>query len=252
VARWLQRAVVVSEDMVKNEDASSEVTLRVHTRALAACVGLRGAIDPAPAVSAIVASGDELISAASDPSQKARLQSKVGTAIYDGVQIWQMRSDQKSALKYGDVAAQYLVAAREANPSPGATFLLGRLYFRMGAIHAIQDHDHQAAIVCFDKALPLLGDLGPEDLATEMGRQGESYISMGVSYWEVGQKEKAVELTQKGIKWMELSVADGSLEKSALAVPYSNLAAMHRQLGSADLADHLQEMASRAKKETLK
>ena len=252
VARWLQRAVALSEDLVKKEGAGHEVTLRVHSRALAACVGLRGAIDPGPAVKAIVATGDELISAASEPSRKARLQSEVGTALYDAVQIWQMRSDQKSALKYGEVAVEYLTKAREISASPGSTFLLGRLHFRMGAIHAIQDHDHQAAIGCFEKAIPLLEDVAPEDFATDMGRHGESFISMGVSYWEVGQKEKAVELTQKGIKWMEQAATDGLLDKSALAIPYNNLAAMHRHLGSADLADRFQEMASRVKKESLK
>ncbi len=75
---------------------------------------------------------------------------------------------------------------------------------------------------------------------------------MGVSYWEVGQRQKAVELTQKGIKWMEQAVKQGTLDNSALAIPYNNLAAMHRQLGSTDQADRFQEMASRAKKEKLK
>jgi tetratricopeptide (TPR) repeat protein len=252
VARWLQRAVTVSEDLLKNEGASQEVALRVHSRALAACVGLRGTIDPGPAAKAVITSGDELIVATKDASQKARLQSEIGTALYDAVQIWQMRSDQQSALKYGELAAQYLTKAREADGSPSSTFLLGRLYFRMGAIHAIQDHDHKAAIACFGKAIPLLEDLAPEDIATDMGRHGESFISMGVSYWEVGQKQKAVDLTQRGVKWMEQAVTDGSLDKSALAIPYNNLAAMHRQLGSGDLADRLQEMASRAKKENLK
>ena len=75
---------------------------------------------------------------------------------------------------------------------------------------------------------------------------------MGVSYWETGQRQKAVELTQKGIKWMEQAVKQGTLDDSALSIPYNNLAKMHRQLGAADQADHFQEMASRVKKETLK
>jgi hypothetical protein len=51
---------------------------------------------------------------------------------------------------------------------------------------------------------------------------------------------------------MEQAVAQGTLERPALAVPYSNLAAMHRKLGSTDKADRFQEMASRAKKDKLK
>ena len=36
---------------------------------------------------------------------------------------------------------------------------------------------------------------------------------MGVSYWETGQRQKAVELTQKGIKWMEQAVKQGTLDR---------------------------------------
>jgi len=42
------------------------------------------------------------------------------------------------------------------------------------------------------------------------------------------------------------------LDRSALAVPYHNIAAMHRQLGATEKADHFQEMAARIKSEKLK
>ncbi len=252
MARWLQRAVAVAEDYTKSDGASRDVMLRVHCRALAACVGVRGAIDPGPAVKAVVATGDELIAAANDPKKKARLQMQVGTALYDAVQIWQMRSDQRNALKYGELAAEYLTKANVANPSADSAFILGRLFFRIGAMHAIQDHDHRAAVDWFDKALVLLDGPTSDEITTDAGRHGEAFISMGVSYWEVDQRQKAVELTQKGIRWMEQAVHDGKLDGSALAIPYNNLAAMHRQLGSSELADHFQELASRVKKETVR
>ena len=58
-------------------------------------------------------------------------------ALYDAVQICQMRSDHDTALKYGEQAAEYLAKANRRKPSPSSAFLLGRLYFRLGAIHAI-------------------------------------------------------------------------------------------------------------------
>ena len=70
-------------------------------------------------------------------------------------------------------------------------------------------------------------------------RHGEAFVGMGVSYWEAGQREKAVALTQKGVGWMEQAAKQGTLDRSALAVPYSNLAAMHRKLGADNQADHL-------------
>ena len=51
---------------------------------------------------------------------------------------------------------------------------------------------------------------------------------------------------------MEQAVKDGVMESSSLAVPYGNLAAMHRQLGALDKANHYQELASRVKEEKLK
>jgi hypothetical protein len=70
--------------------------------------------------------------------------------------------------------------------------------------------------------------------------------SMGVSYWKTGNREKAVELTQKGIQWMEQGVKQGTFERASLALPYGNLAAMHRVLGDKDLAERFEKMASRA------
>ena len=116
----------------------------------------------------------------------------------------------------------------------------------------MRDHNHKAAVEWFDKAMPLLDRPSPEDIAADLGRHGEAFVSMGVSYWEAGQREKAVAVTQKGIKWMEQAVKQGTLDSSALAVPYGNLAAMHRQLGALDKANHFQELASRAKEEKLK
>ena len=93
----------------------------------------------------------------------------------------------------------------------------------------------------------------PEELAAaDLGRYGETFVSMGVSYWEAGQRQKAVALSEKGIKWMERAVRQGTLDQSALSVPYNNLAVMHRKLGETDKADRFQEMAARAKKEKLK
>ncbi len=82
--------------------------------------------------------------------------------------------------------------------------------------------------------------------------RGEAFVGMGVSYWEAGQHDKAVALTSKGVEWMEQAVKQGTLNRSALAVPYSNLASMQRKLGDKDQAKHFQEMANRLKSDKLK
>jgi len=252
VARWLERAAAVADDLVRVEDGSREILFRVHCRTLAAYVGIRGDYDPNPAAKAAVAAGDALIASAADPSHKAQLQSELGMALYDALQIRQMQSDHAGALQFGEKAVPYLSEAHKAGAPSVTSTLLGRLYYRLGAIQAIQNADHRAAVAWFDKAVPLLDRPETEDAAFDRGRHGEAFIGMGVSYWETGQRSKAVELTQRGIQWMEQAVRQGTLDQSALAIPYNNLAAMHRQLGSADKAKEFQEMAGRVKKEKLK
>ncbi len=252
VARWLERARAAAEDLVNNENGSPMLLFHVCTRTLSAYVGVRGEIDPEPAAKATVEVGEKLISTARMPGRKARLEGELGTALYDAVQISQMRKENDQALKYGRIAAKYLAAANRANSSSATALLLGRLYFRLGSIYALGEGDHKAAVAWFDKALPLLKDQSPADLADNLGRHGEALVSMGVSYWQTGQREKAVGLTEQGIRWMEQAVRQGSLDHSTLAVPYGNLAAMHRKLGHDDKADRLLELAGRIKEEKLK
>ena len=252
VVRWLDRAKTTADDLVENEKGNPVLLFHVCTRTLSAYVGVRGEVDPEPAVTTAVEVGERLIASARDPGRKTQLQWELGTALYDAVQIYQMRSENDKALKYGQAAADYLAEAMRDNPASAASLLLGRLYFRLGAIHSLGNRDHKAAVVWFDKALPLLDGKSAEEVADNLGRHGESLVSMGVSYWQIGQREKAVELTEKGIRWMEQAVRQGSLDRSTLSVPYENLAAMHRKLGNDEKAERLQQLAGRIKEEMLK
>ena len=252
VARWLERAVAVAEDLVNTENSGGEQLFRAHVRAMAAYVGLRGGVDPKLSVEAVISAGDKLIAATRDPAHKAQLQWDLGMALYDAVQIFQMRSEYDDALKYGQQAAEYLATAKQIGQSASSDYLLGRLYFRLGTIHALGNQDHRAATDWFDKAIPLLERQLPEELAADLGRQGEAFVSMGVSYWNTDQRQKALGLTEKGIQWMEQAVERGTLDRPTLAVPYSNLAAMHRKLGDDDHAERFQKMATRLKNEKLK
>ena len=244
VTKWLSRADAFAEDLVENEGGSQEHLFRVSSRALAACVGLRGALDPGQWTTQAIQNAEQLIAATDDPVRKAQLRWDLGMALYDSLQTYQMRGDHDTALKYGEQAVNYLEGGdplKQANSS----YLLGRLYFRLGAIHAIRDENHRAAITWFEKAVPLLEDRSPDRDVADLGRLGETFVSMGVSYWETGQQERAIELTQRGIEWMEEAVQQGLLDESALAVPYSNLASMHRQMGQDATADRFEAMAKK-------
>jgi len=247
VGVWLERASQYADDLIENEGSGEDLRLRVAVRALGTCVGLRGAVDPADWIEKVLHNGKELVAAADDPKHKAQLQWDIGMALYDTLQIYQMRSDHEAALRYGEQAIEYLESGKGQAQVAEAGFLLGRLYFRLGAIRAIRDENHRAAISWFDKAAPLLKKPLSDRTFTSLGRHGETFVSMGVSYWETGQRQKAVELTEFGVELMERAVKQGTLDEIALAVPYTNLASMHRQLGADDTADEYQQMATKAK-----
>jgi hypothetical protein len=56
---------------------------------------------------------------------------------------------------------------------------------------------------------------------------------MGVSYWEIGARDRAYALTQAGLELVQQGVSEGLLAKESLDVPKGNLAAMSRALGKA-------------------
>ena len=86
----------------------------------------------------------------------------------------------------------------------------------------------------------------------DLGRLGDSFVSMGVSYWNAGDQKMAVKLTQHGADLIEEAVRRGSHDRSVLVIPYTNLAAMQREMGNNADATRMQEMAEKAKGTTLR
>lgn len=251
VTRWLERAAVIADDLVENEHANPEHRFRVAVRALAACVGTQGKLDPTPWAELMVKSAEGILTADATAAQKQRLQWDLAMALYDAVQIYQMRSDHDLALKFGQLAIDYLEQST-VQREQAEDYLLARLYFRMGAIHAVGKQDHKAAVAWFDKASPAFGRVANQIGPSEAGRLGETYVSMGVSYWETDQRSKAVELTEEGIGLIEQMVQKGAMESASLEIPYSNLATMHRMLGQNRQAEAILQKANKLKDTTLR
>ena len=247
---WLGEASKFADDLVDHEAGSPEFRFRVASRAMAVCIGLRGKWDPTPWVDLAMDSAKGLIETA-DSDRKTRLQWDLGMTCYNALQVCQARNDQKGALRYGQMAAEQLEKGCPQPLSPDNRYLLGRLYFRLGAIHALGDKNQRLAVDWFDRALPLLEPM-PPGLKIDLGRHGESLVTMGVSYWETGQRDKALDLSQRGVALMEQAAKEGTLPKSALRVPYSNLAVMNRQLGQTAKAAHFEQMAGKDKASELR
>jgi hypothetical protein len=113
----------------------------------------------------------------------------------------------------------------------------------MGAVYAVHKLDHAKAIQWYDKASPLLTSQRPASELYAPRREGEMLVSMGVSYWQLGNQTHALDLTQTGVGLVEAAVESGVLAKTTLAVPYGNLSTMYQQMGEETNASKYSDLA---------
>ena len=161
----------------------------------------------------------------------------IGLSLYDAVQVLQARKVDEMVLKFGQKAVEYLEgAAQYANKTAGKVsasdlYIQGRLYFRLGAIYAISHGDHQQAVKWYSKSLPIFDAVADAIPHVELGRLGETLVSIGVSYWELGKQTQAVDLTENGIYCLEQAAEEGLTSSRSLEIPYRNLSMMLNYIG---------------------
>lgn len=245
VPKWLIKAGEAATDLVKNEGAESRLRFEVARRALVAIAAAQGAVDGSRVTQDFQALGNRELAAASDPLVKARLEWELAQGLYDGMQEAHARGQAGAATGLGESAI-----ARLANVAPRPLehdYVLGQIYYRLGAENAVFRNDHATAVKFYAKAIPLLEKPLPASCVCETSKHGEAFISMGVSYWQQGEQRKALELTSEGVHLVEQAVKEGLAESAQLEIPYANLANMHRELGDATNSQKYADMASRLK-----
>jgi tetratricopeptide (TPR) repeat protein len=243
VPKWLEEAESLASATSASGLPSPEQRLLIGRRALAALAGMKGDIDPTPWVKSTQQAAQDLIEAATDPAQQAQINWDFSLAMFDALQVYHVRSQVQPALRCGALAAECFERAAAERADDNAPYVLGRLYFRIGAVHAVLLRDHVAALPWFNKALPLLKEPAA---GGQLGVQGESLVSMAVSFWETGDKPRAVQLTTDGVRWMEQAAKAGTLAETSLAIPYANLSTMHRHLGDLQAAGQFEQLATRS------
>lgn len=244
VAEWLGRASGLAEDRIASDDGGLELRLQVARGALAALAEMRPTKDPAPWLDEAQATAEELLAASTDPLFRARIHWELGEAYQHAVRIEHLRGDAEQALGYGTRAIGELSAGAEPRTtSPEAEKLVGKLYFYLGAVNAVHKQDHEEAVGWYNRGREILtAETTPSDFVVPR-REGEELVSMGVSYWEQGERDLAVELTEAGARLMEQGVTAGVVVEKALAVPYGNLQTMHGELDNSSKASEYGRLA---------
>ncbi len=248
VPKWLSRAKAFADDLIANEQSSQHILQQVHESALSTLCAVPNAPAAAQWIDATRHLGLKLIPLA-EPQQRPLLEWQLGVALADAVAIQQTQGAPDEALRLGEVAAKLMKGGLSASEQiPEHDYLIGRLYYRMGAITAMNRKDHKGAIKWYEKSVPLLQSPVPNSALIDPARQGDMFVSMAVSYWEGGGRKEASRLTKEGVRLIEVAVEDGLALRKTLAVPYNNLSTMFGDMGDTAKARHYSELATRVEK----
>ncbi|HEY1067346.1 MAG TPA: tetratricopeptide repeat protein [Pirellulales bacterium] len=244
VPRWLEKAVELIDP---DQDDPPVMQFRLGCVALQAYVGMQQPLPDADFGNGVCECGESLLEQTQDPIRRSQLAWDLGKALHDAMQIHLANKEYEPALIYGTKAVHYLEQGYpDQRQSPGAGYLVGRAYFRMGSIYALWKQDYAQAVAWYDRALPLLDQPAPQSVLADVGRQGESFVSMGVSYWKNGQHPQALRITSKGMEMMREAVDARLLRPIDLSVAYRNLSNMHRALGNAKDSEEFGRLAAEA------
>ncbi|MBI2477858.1 MAG: hypothetical protein HYV60_04200 [Planctomycetia bacterium] len=181
--------------------------------------------------------GKQLIEASTDTLYKQHIKWELLQANFAALRVEQTHKRFSEALKYAGEAVRLVEEfSQDRVANSEAQYLIGRLYFYLGSIYAINHKDHSEAVRWYERALPHFDDGLPKTDLYDTGIHGERLVSMGVSYWKAELADEAVKLTERGLDLMERATKASLLDQRALIVPYSNLAEMHRAGGRSDEA----------------
>ncbi len=241
---WIGRASGLAEEYINNDGGSVELRLVIAQRALNALASFRPTIDPQPWVSEAEEAGQALLGQSDDELWQARVKWELGVAYLNALRVEHVRRETTVALRYGQLAVDNLAeGALSRQAVHYSEQIVGQLYFQMGAVYAVHKLDHKKAAQWYDQADALLTGPRPVSELYAPRREGEMLVSMGVTYWQLGKQDQALKLTQDGVDLVEKAVADGILARTALAVPYGNLATMYKTTGETTNATKYADLA---------
>jgi len=247
VNQWLMRSKVYIDDMVTNEDATGELRMTWLTKSLMAHSFYDAPFDPGDSIDQIIGQYRELLSQTDDPFFHRALEWDTGRALSQAVFIEHSRDNFDSALKLADQARTFLrggMTGREIGIADH--LLLGNLYFRAGAICAVQKQDHSAATTWYEPAVQHLSNPSLQNVMLD--RRGESLVSMGVSFWSVGNRDQGIALTEQGKALIESATAQNAALQRKLIVPLDNLSEMYRELGNSQKSAQYTASAQKIRK----
>jgi tetratricopeptide (TPR) repeat protein len=247
IPKWIVRSELVVKDFTGSDFERRVLELKLCRGALAVAAGSNESIEPLPWVKRMLEIRDAMNETVTDPWRRRQVDWEVGQGLADALAAAQIRGDAADMLDNATLTAAYLERGGEHRElTSQERKQVGDIIFRIGILHSLQRGDHATAVTWFDRTIPLWTK--NEEFANdgELGRLGESYVSMAISYWQVDRRDDALELGRRGVDLMVKAVDAGQLEERALSVAYGNLSTMYAEEGDEERARNYAEMATRA------
>ena len=246
VAKWLTAASKMVDDVSPETADRPLLEIQLCRGALAAAAGCE-VVDPLPWVKRLLVTRDRINTDLTDAWQRRQIDWEVGLGLADALTASQKRGEATDLIDNATLTVAYLERGaehRELTDTERAS--IGDLLFRIGVLHSLQNADHATAVTWFDKVRSYWDRNASFESHGEVGRLGESYVSMAVSYWQVDRRDDALDLCRRGIDCMVTAVDSRLLDEPALALAYGNLSMMYAEQGEDERSKTYAEMASRA------
>ncbi len=247
IPKWISRSEALVGDVAADDPDRSRLELELCRGALAAAASCAEGVESLPWVKRLLETREQLDAQIQDPWRRRQIDWEVGLGLNDAIDASLKRGDASDMLENATLTAAYLERGAEQRELTDADRRkMGDLLFRIGILHSLQHNAHATAVTWFDKVVPLWEGNSTFQEQGELGRLGESFVSMAISYWQVERRDDALTLSRKGVDLMVEAVDQEQLAERSLAVPYGNLSTMYAEQGNDEQSKTYAEMASRA------
>ena len=256
VPRWANIAWELTDHLLKNDYHDSTLGLEVCRRSLAALALLDEGVDLAPWIDRVDQLSAELQQTdGASPEYLERIKWDWALSLAHGTEAARKGKDgdrvQQLGMESYQLFQQFLkvetVSPQWENAQTHAA--MGALCYTLGSVKAIDNQNHEEACQWYDQAVEYLTSEDVEKYTRGMGWHGERMVSMGLSYWKEGNRPKGLNLTKRGIQWIERAVQLQEFSNQNLKIPYNNLAIMYRALGQPQEAGKISDAAEALSKQ---
>ena len=246
IPKWISRANSIVEKIDSKDPSRDRLELDLTCGVLAVAAGSANAIEAVPWVKRLLAIREQMNDSVTDPWRRRQIDWQVGCGLNDALEAARKRGDAEDMLDNATLTVAYLERGAEHRELTAAERKdVGDLMFQIGIMFSLRKSDHATAVTWFDKTIPLWNQNEQVVRDSELGRVGESFISMAISYWQVERRDDAIDLSRTGVDFMVEAVDRQKLDEQSLSVAYGNLATMYAEQGDTDKSQAYAEMATR-------